>query len=183
MAISNFLPPALIEYSNPPSNLIGACIFLYYIAVALFLSTHVVQSVRTRYERFPQTVNRRSTKVLILFTVVSFVSLARHMINFLLHSYLAWRTNQILFKPEDVHEDDVVGPWKWMLNSSLFESFARELTSSGPNSVVTQLSLLVTWFWNVRLAQEGMITLLSRFKSSLESCDIEFLMSGAGSRY
>ncbi|KAH7119621.1 hypothetical protein B0J11DRAFT_534172 [Dendryphion nanum] len=161
MYLSDYLPPALIEYSNPPTNVVGAGIFLYYVIVSLFLVGHSLSFLRTRYEKFPQNVGRRSTKALVVFGFVSFVNLSRHMLNFLLKSYLFWRANKILYKPAELSDDDVVGPWRWMKESCLFEDFAKELVQDGPSSVVTQVALLVTWFWNVRLSQEAQLNGIS----------------------
>lgn len=56
-----------------------------------------------------------------------------------------------MFKPDDEER----GVWNWMLESTLFESFARELVSDGPSTVWTQVGLLGTWFWNVWIADTG----------------------------
>jgi hypothetical protein len=63
--------------------------------------------------------------------------------------------NKLLFKPDDVGGGFGQQLWSWMLESSLFEGFARELVGGGAGVLWTQIALLGTCFWNVWMAGRG----------------------------
>jgi hypothetical protein len=148
----------LVLYTNPPYNIFGTAVFLSYIALALLLTTRILLLIthQSQLSHSPSSSrNAAATAFLVALSLISFASLSYHMLSFLIRSFLRWRMNKLLFKPDDVGGGFDQQLWSWMLESSLFEGFARELVGGGAGVVWTQIALLGTWFWNVWMAGRG----------------------------
>lgn len=173
MSILDFTPSSLAAYSNPPNNYVGTTLFLTYILLALYLTVFIITSLSLQYHEYISNPTSTSTKdstknaearsararhiqIYAFLASISFSLLSYHMLNFLISSYLHW-SGETHVTTANVSEKSLK---KWMLESSLFESFARELVGDGPSVVWTQIAILGTWFWGVWMGQKGMLWLL-----------------------
>jgi hypothetical protein len=161
----------LVYYATPPNSYIGATIFLSYIVAALYATFTITYSLYTQYtilfsqnvstkdeKRDAATVARaRHIKIYAFLASLSFATLSYHMLMFLITHYLEWSgdKNRSL---SDVSGDTLI---RWMLESTLFQDFAKELVEDAPNAVWTQAAILATWFWNIWMDQKGMNKLVT----------------------
>ena len=155
----------LVVYANPPLNYLGTTLFLSYILLALYFTSSISLSLYTQYKRIPsaelpqdiKNARIRHIKIYTFLASISFALLSYNMLGFLMTSLTAWaRTKNLL--GVRVGLGDFGG---WMLETSLFESFAQELVRKRPSAVWTQGALLGTWFWNVWMASKGKICFTS----------------------
>jgi hypothetical protein len=163
--------PSIEPYANPPTNYLGTTLFLAYIFLALVLTTYITLSLFKRYNativyplistttppsRQIRDVRARHIKIYAGLASISFAMLSFNMLNFLLIKYSNWSGGEarMLRSWEGISRDAFVLK-QWMLNSTLFESFARELVDDGPSTVWMQLSILGTWFWGVWMGGKG----------------------------
>jgi hypothetical protein len=168
--------PSLATYANPPTNYLGTTLFLSYVLLALILTTYITLSLFKRYNsiityplistktppsRQIRDVRARHIKIYACLASISFATLSYHMLNFLLANYSQWSGGaaRMLRSWEGISRDVFVLK-QWMLNSTLFESFARELVHDGPSTVWMQISILGTWFWGVWMGGKGKFTRL-----------------------
>ena len=154
---------SLTLYANPPTNILGTTLFLSYILLALYCTFGITTSLYAKYRAAKPNLspqNASHIRTLTLFAAASFASLSWHMLKFLLISYARWNMNRNFFGATAVTGQErgnggLVGSvwvWDWMLSSTLFESFAKELVDDAPSSLLTQMALLGTWFWGVWIA-------------------------------
>ena len=163
--------PSLATYANPPTNYLGTTLFLSYVLSALILTTYITLSLFKRYNsiiayplistktppsRQIRDVRARHIKIYACLASISFATLSYHMLNFLLTNYSQWSGGaaRMLGSWEGISRDVFVLK-QWMLNSTLFESFARELVHDGPSTIWMQISILGTWFWGVWMGEKG----------------------------
>jgi hypothetical protein len=155
----------LVYYATPPNSYIGATIFLFYIVAALYATCAITYSLYTQYTTIFHipTSNKdeklnaakvgrvRHIKIYAFLASVSFATLSYNMLMFLITHYLDWTggKNRSL---SDVSGDKLK---RWMLESTLFQEFAKDLVKDAPNAVWTQAAILATWFWNIWMGQKG----------------------------
>jgi hypothetical protein len=156
----------LVYYATPPNSYIGATIFLSYIVAALYATFTITYSLYTQYNTLfnkpyrsakdvkrdaAKVVRARHIKIYAFLASISFAILSYHMLMFLVTHYLEWAgdKNRSL---SDVSGDKLK---KWMLESTLFQDFAKQLVKDAPNAVWTQAAILATWFWNIWMGQKG----------------------------
>ncbi|KAJ4299045.1 hypothetical protein N0V90_004289 [Kalmusia sp. IMI 367209] len=73
------------------------------------------------------------------------------MLSFLMQSLTIWaRTRNLLGM-----RVGLLDLGNWMLETNLFESFAKELVKNGPSAIWTQAALLGTWYWNLWMAHKA----------------------------
>ncbi|KAF2791441.1 hypothetical protein K505DRAFT_280727 [Melanomma pulvis-pyrius CBS 109.77] len=151
--------PDFTPYANPPTNYLGTVLFLLYILLALVLTGYIPLSLFKRYQslvNFPlisttsppspriRDARARHIKIYAGLASVSFAMLSYHMLNFLMDSYAHWSASK-----GSESEMNLETLKQWMLNSALFETFARELVDDGPSTVWMQVGVLGSWFWGV----------------------------------
>ncbi|KAF2679814.1 hypothetical protein K458DRAFT_490424 [Lentithecium fluviatile CBS 122367] len=154
----------ITAFANPPYNAIGSTLFLSYIILALYCTTSIVLSLYRQYNSISsqkpskdqtdqqliaiQNARKRHVKIYAFLASISFATLSYHMLSFLINSYVQWASNKWLLI-RTLSREHLRG---WMWDSTLFESFAKELVSDGASTVWTQAAILTTWFWNVWMA-------------------------------
>ncbi|KAF2638725.1 hypothetical protein P280DRAFT_528966 [Massarina eburnea CBS 473.64] len=172
--LSHYLAIAT-KHANPPNNVLGLILFVAYIAAAIYATTAISLSLWRGYTRIslPQTATgkddhkriqdvqrarKRHIKIYAFLASVSFASLTYHMGLFLVESYAAWVAGKIGVKTVSVED-----AWKtadlqrvkgWVLESALFEGFARELVGDGPSAVWSMGAVVGGWFWGVWMVQK-----------------------------
>jgi hypothetical protein len=163
--------PSLVPYANPPTNYLGTTLFLSYIFLALILTSYITITLFQRYQStitFPliasstppprqiRDVRARHVKIYASLASISFAMLSYHMLNFLITNYGHWSGGaaRMLRSWEGISRDVFVLK-QWMLNSTLFEHFARELVDDGPSTVWMQVSVLGTWFCSMWMGGKG----------------------------
>ncbi|KAF1828548.1 hypothetical protein BDW02DRAFT_224142 [Decorospora gaudefroyi] len=152
----------LAHYATPPHNYIGTTIFLSYILVALYATLTLTYSLRKQYttvsishlpaishnEKARLAQTRYYIKIYVFLASISFASLSYYMPMFLVTQFLEWKR----------HDTNSGRTWegvkRWMLDSSLFQDFAKDLVRDAPNAVCTQSAILATWFWNIWMARK-----------------------------
>jgi hypothetical protein len=154
---------ALDAYTSPPTNYLGATLFLSYIASALYLSTTITLDLWKQYNATlaapskdaTVSTNRaartRHVKIYAFLASISFATLSYHMLSFLLASFAAW-DGTARFEWQRASAGAL---GRWMLETALFEDFAKELVVDGASAICTQASVLVIWFWGIWVAQKG----------------------------
>ena len=164
MAIPSY--DALVHYTTPPNSYIGATIFLSYIVASLYATFTITYSLYTQYATIFHTptskndeklaaakvARARHIKIYAFLASISFATLSYHMLMFLMTHYLEWNED----KSRSLSVVSAEKLKRWMLESTLFEDFAKELVKDAPNAVWTQASILATWFWNIWMGQKGM---------------------------
>jgi hypothetical protein len=105
---------------TPPTNYIGTILFLGYIAVALLLIFFIL--AKDIFPRWSALKDGRSGRVHMLTALasISLSVLAFNMMSFLLQSFF----NYLRQAGKGVSLDQI---WPWLLNSSLFYDFAKNL--------------------------------------------------------
>lgn len=156
----------LALYASPPNNVLGTGLFLSYTLAALCLVTILSVSLYRRYAfifsvrgraeergelKAARDARSRHVKIYAFLASISFAVLSYHMLNFLIESYLRWGGLRDISKA-GVSVEELK---RWMFESMLFESFARELVHDGPSAVWAQIAILGTWFSNVWMAGKG----------------------------
>ena len=158
--------------ANPPTNYLGTALFLSYIVFALYFTFSIAISLYRKYRALKQNgapKNAKDIRILFALASLSFATLSYHMLKFLLISYARWNLNRNFFGAQtgDEFRDGAANGngseagdlwnriYHWMLSSTLFETFAKELVSDAPSTLVTQVALLGTWFWDVWIAGKG----------------------------
>jgi hypothetical protein len=154
---------ALNAYTSPPTNYLGATLFLSYIASALYLTTTITLALWRQYTATLAAPSKDATiaanrvaraqhvKIYAFLASISFATLSYHMLSFLLASFAAWDgTARFEWQRASVRR---LG--SWMLETALFEDFAKELVGDGASAICTQASVLVIWFWGIWVAQKG----------------------------
>ena len=157
-------------YANPPFNYLGTTLFLSYILLALYFTSSISLALYGQYKRIssakvPQDVKNarvRHIKIYAFLASASFAVLSYNMLNFLITSLTMWARAKNLLGMRI----NGLGLGGWMLETSLFESFAHELVGKRPSAVWTQMALLGTWFWNVWMAYKGMVIIVTYFEGS-----------------
>lgn len=147
-------------YANPPFNYLGTTLFLTYIALALYFTFTTIISLRRQYKRIStlklpqdaQHARKRHIKIYTGLATISFTILSYNMLRFLIESLATWSRTKTLL---GVHPGGLA-LGSWMLESTLFTDFAKELVKDGPTAVWTQAALLGTWYSNVWMAHKGM---------------------------
>jgi hypothetical protein len=161
------MPFPLLEYATPPTNYIGTTLFLSYIFLALYATLSICYTLYAQYTSIfhpvspppnnheslqaARTARARHIKIYAFLASLSFAALSYHMLMFLVGNYLEWSGSG-----EGLGEEVGVGSLcKWMLNSTLFQDFARELVRDRQSALWTQVAVLGTWFWNVWVGRKG----------------------------
>jgi hypothetical protein len=154
-------------YANPPYNILGSALFIAYIILALYCTTTITFSLYRQYASISsvksdkktedeqlkkrQNARKRHVKIYGFLASISFATLSYHMLSFLIESYDDWASNKWLLI-RTISWAHLKG---WMWDSTLFESFAKELVQDGASTVWVQAAILATWFWNVWMAAKG----------------------------
>lgn len=155
----------LVYYATPPNSYIGTTIFLSYIAFALYATFSITYSLYTQYTAIfhpekptkdakldaAKTARSQHIKIYTFLASISFATLSYHMLFFLITHYLDWTGD----KHRDLSAVTGAKLKSWMLQSTLFQDFASELVQGKGNTVVTQLAILGTWYWNIWMAGKG----------------------------
>lgn len=159
--------PDFTPYANPPTNYLGTVLFLLYILLALVLTGYIPLSLFKRYQslvNFPlisttsppspriRDARARHIKIYAGLASVSLAMLSYHMLNLLMENYAHWSASE-----GSGSEMNVETLKQWMLNSALFEKFAREMVDDGPSTVWMQVGVLGTWFWGVWMGGKGLL--------------------------
>jgi hypothetical protein len=160
----------LLSYATPPDNYIGTSIFLSYIIFALYATLSITYSLYTQYTttfhaspppkdenlnfEAAKAARKRHIKIYAFLASISFATLSYHMLFFLITHYFTW-TGQATWNFSTV-SDEKVG--KWMLDSALFQDFARALVREPTGTVWTQIAVLETWFWNLWVGRKGTLS-------------------------
>jgi hypothetical protein len=154
------------SYANPPHNILGSSLFISYIILALYCTTSITFSLFRQYNSISttsgegkddqqlktiQSARKRHIKIYAFLATISFATLSYHMLSFLFKSYDDWASNKWLLI-RTISRAHLKG---WMWDSTLFESFAKELVQDGASTVWVQAAILATWFWNVWMAAKG----------------------------
>lgn len=129
------LLPTTMDLLSPPTNYIGTALFFSYILAALVLTARVLLHLHTlhfehlSHDTSPAAAARFAT--LATCAVVLFATLSYHMLSFLLASYTSFcEARGLLLLPATAAS--VSGQlWIWMLASTLFSDFARDLVVGG----------------------------------------------------
>lgn len=155
------LSPTSPTYATPPTNYTGTTLFLTYIAAALYAIILITYSHYTQFTNLvpskDEKVNKaraaraRHITIYAFLESISFATLSYNMLMFLITHYLEW-SGDVCFTVKSV---DAGKLGKWMLESSLFQDFAGDLVKNAPNALITQTSILATWFWSIWVAQKG----------------------------
>lgn len=82
---------------------------------------------------------------------ISFAVLSFHMLNVLITSYKLWAGTEDF----DFSELSVDAAWKWMVESTLFQDFARDIIGNDVAWWWTQLALIWTMGVSVFMGVEG----------------------------
>lgn len=163
-----------MEFLNPPTNYVGTVLFLSYIATALILSTRTTLHLHKRHRRLLRldssssaqssslSCHRRRSRhrltALTILAVASFASLSYHMLSFLHVSYTAFCASRRLdpFPIASPSTTTAAQLWAWMLGSTLFTDFARDLaTVTGASGAWVQAALLGSLGMGLLLGIEG----------------------------
>lgn len=157
---------ALVARATPPYNVLGSTLFLSYIVLALYFTTSILLSLYRQYiaiffsanaakddkkTEAIKSVRARHINIYAFLSSISFATLSYHMLGFLIASYTNWAGPQGLWETDMTIESLK----SWMLETSLFESFAKELVRDGPSTAWTQAAIVGTWFWNIWMAGKG----------------------------
>ncbi|KAH6629171.1 hypothetical protein C7974DRAFT_412990 [Boeremia exigua] len=165
---------SITRYTTPPNNYIGSTLFISYIVAALYLTATISYSLYTKYTNVfhsgssssPSNSKQKATeavknararhiKIYTALALISFTSISWHMLSFLITSFLDWNN----YLPRNIFtalSDHAPQKLKtWMLETSLFNSFAVQLVADGESAIWTQLALLATWAWNLWLAHKA----------------------------
>lgn len=115
----------------------GALIFWAYIAAALFLMAAISTSAYDLWIRTPHRSSRRgggaAIGAYVALAIVSFATLSYNMLNVLILEHSKW-----LHHSSSAHQMSLLPQlWIWSVESSLFVSFAEEITASPAR-----------WFWS-----------------------------------
>jgi hypothetical protein len=144
-------------WSNPPTNYIGTFLFLAYIDSALFLIFSTIRglyrkAIKCDFDNLDDATTSRLTG-LIPPTYICFGLLAWNMLSFLWGSYQIWSPADF----DSLDEPKRGGIGLWMLQSTIFTDFARELVSSGGDwsAVWTIGALLYTGTISAWMAVQG----------------------------
>ncbi|KAH8722976.1 hypothetical protein GQ44DRAFT_686080 [Phaeosphaeriaceae sp. PMI808] len=154
----------LVYFATPPNSYVGAAIFLAYIATALYATFNITYSLYTQYNHIFQfsakqdeslkaakAARARHIKIYAFLASISFSVLSYHMVSFLIEHYLEWSGD----KTRDLSAVSIEKIKSWMLDSTLFLDFARDLVENRSNAVWAQFAILGTWFWNVWMARKA----------------------------
>ncbi|USP79598.1 hypothetical protein yc1106_06872 [Curvularia clavata] len=156
---------AVVTYTTPPNNYVGATVFLSYIVAALYVSFTITWSLYSQYTSIfnapaskkdekldaARTARARHIKIYAFLASLSFASISYHMLMFLVTHYLEWSGN----KTQGLSDVKIEQFKRWMLESTLFQDFAQDLVKNAPNAVWTQTAILATWFWTIYVAQRA----------------------------
>lgn len=160
-------------YSTPPQNYIGTTLFLSYIAAALILTTLISTDLWSAYSRSRTAVTSRARsnlRICVVFAVLSFAILSRSMILVLVDSFENWHavSKSFLGKPRlslrtwvnsRSYVDDLSrNPsllWDWMIQSTLFDTFARDLLQQPTSRVWTVIALTTAWVNSCEMGSKG----------------------------
>lgn len=167
----------LTRFAIPPNNYIGSSLFLSYIITALYLISNITYSLYSQYlsifnsppslpaSRFKQTATgdiqthnarARHIKIYAAFALISFTSISRHMLGFLITSFLDWSNSSTRNILDAIGSNAFDKLKRWMLETSLFNDFALELVNDGESAVWSQLAILATWSWNLWMGRKSM---------------------------
>jgi hypothetical protein len=155
----------LVHYATPPNSYIGASIFLSYIILALYATLSILISLYAQYTSIftsptttknaqlsnARTARARHIKIYAFLASVSFATLSYHMLFFLITHYFNWTG----VSHHNFSAVSVAGLRDWMLESTLFQDFAKDLVKNAQNAAWTQAAILCTWFWNLWMAGKG----------------------------
>lgn len=162
-----------MEFLNPSTNYVGTVLFLSYIATALILSTRTTLHLHKRHRRLlrldssssaPSSSlsrhhrrSRHRLTALTILAVASFASLSYHMLSFLHVSYTAFCASRRL-NPFPIASPSTTAAqlWAWVLGSTLFADFARDVaTATGASGAWVQTALLGSLGMGLLLGIEG----------------------------
>jgi hypothetical protein len=156
------ISPTLPSYATPPTNYIGTTLFLTYIASALYATFSITYSHYTQFTNLAPAKDAKVNKaraararhitIYAFLESISFATLSYNMLMFLITHYLEWSGDA----RSNLNSMSAGKLGAWMLESTLFQDFAGDLVKNAPNALITQISILATWFWSIWVAQKGM---------------------------
>ena len=153
---------SLADFSTPPTNYIGAFMFIAYIVAALeltnFIISHLFPLYESRTSKLPTA--QRPDPVLIIFfsslAALSFAVLSYHMLSFLVESYTTWCYSKELDPTLDI---GTLMPklGAWMIDSMLFTTFAQDLVGRGKSKawLWTGMALATMMAWGQWMGRHG----------------------------
>ncbi|PVI05568.1 hypothetical protein DM02DRAFT_554339 [Periconia macrospinosa] len=100
-----------------------------------------------------QNARKRHIKIYAFLASISFATLSYHMLSFLISSYTAYSG-----PPKNLHSTPdmtLTSLQEWLLHTSLFDTFAKDLVRDGPSAAWTQGAVLATYFWNIWMADKA----------------------------
>ena len=175
-----------------PQNLFGAVIFTVYVILALVLTALIAYHLATTYHSLPPTyLSQKLGRSTISTHVYTFVSLAilsfsvlsYHMLSFLIISYNYWAEERGIAVPSSVFgRGGVLGRgrtevfvWEWLMTSTLFLDFAREICATWGRYWWTGQALWATVGVYGFVASHGMPNLsryfqIFSFSNNINSC-------------
>ncbi|KAH7041919.1 hypothetical protein B0J12DRAFT_630290, partial [Macrophomina phaseolina] len=150
-----------MDLLNPPTNYIGTALFLSYILVALVLTARALLHLHTLHfeslvhDTSPASAARFATLATAAFVI--FATLSYNMVSFLAISYTSFcEARGLDLLPADLPA--VFGQvGHWMLSSTLFADFARDLVVGGtaPSRAWAQTALVWSLGVSVFVGTEG----------------------------
>ena len=147
-------------YAAPPLNYIGAAFFLTYILLALIFTFFIILSLYQQYisldssstiPKSEQNARKRHIQIYAFLASIGFSNLSYNMLGFLIQELTIWAQRRNILGMRVGWTD--LG--SWMLETCLFEGFAKELVSSKGRALWTQGALVVTWYWNAWMGKKG----------------------------
>ncbi|KAK3044609.1 hypothetical protein LTS18_000819 [Coniosporium uncinatum] len=145
-------------WASPPSNYVGTALFLSYIVAALILMGFIVFDLLAQSKRRSQNVVEATKHadgsggaLAAGWAAISFAVLSFHMLNVLIASYKSWAGTEKI----DLSETSIQAAYKWMMESTLFQDFARDIIRDDVAWWWTQLALIWTMGVSVFMGVEG----------------------------
>merc|ERR1712093_2252 len=139
-------------FGDGQENLVGAGIFLSYIAAALFFTSRVVGRIRRQYKSHSATAGRaESTKdmnVFVTLACISFIVTSYNMLSFLFLSFSHYCKAHGRPSPSfanaslEAASDALPLIWDWISHSNLFEDFVQAIVKTPQGWWWAQANLL-----------------------------------------
>lgn len=161
-------------------NIVGTVLFLGYIVAALALTGLIASDLWLAFQMAStgESLSHGWFVAAIGMALISFVTLSRNMVGFLLGSYQAKSKDLKLGDLRSLSPSSTLslGKWKgfirdakiWMLHSTLFQDFAEMITFTPARIAWTQRVLILTMVWHRSMAIEGRVpVILQHFTRSL----------------
>merc|ERR1712093_732142 len=148
----HYVPATYEAFGDWQENLVGAVIFMSYIAAALFFTSRVVGRIRRQYKSHSATAGRgESTKDMNVFVVlacISFIITSYNMLSFLFLSFSHYCKAHGRPSPSfanaslEAASDALPLIWDWISHSNLFEDFVQAIVKTPQGWWWAQANLL-----------------------------------------